>query len=583
MSQPAPFQRSFSFTNFQAANPTASVPGTSLDIELNNVKATLDQVLADLKLIQRDDGAIANASIGLAQLSPAVTIGFSLPVVWATGVGYVSSPASTVFHGSAFYSCLISHTSGTFSTDLAAGKWVLIVDLSAVPLVSASQIAVTPSGSLTTDVQGSLQALDSGKAATSHTHPASAISDSTAAGRAMLTAANVAAQQALLGLGTLAFLNTVPVTNITANLALTGKIAPAALVGNTNDWAPTNWATSAVVEVSSSTAINITGFLATTDGDFKILDNVGTNEITLTAQDASSAAANRILMPRPFGLKPNQSVVLKYDATATGWRVQSPTTAHPVAGGYKNLLCGNVAGQNGFTAPTTANSQFKITADALTLEDVNGEVWRVKNVSVTGDITVSGAANGFDGTGSLVSAALHAWVIGNPVTNTVAALISRSATAPTMPSGYTFKARVGGTFTDASSHFFRTFQTNKSAQYVPTSTTNTLAYPTIASGSSGTFTTTTFTPTAVNVIAGNLVPSTASRIKFALSSAGAAALTGLAPNANFAGASSTTPVPWFYDNGNVAYGDFVLESASVQYAASGVGGLAQCIGWEDNI
>ena len=52
---------------------------------------------------------------------------------------------------------------------------------------------------LTSDAQTSLQALDTGKAATSHTHPSSAISDSTAAGRALLTAADVNAQNVLLG------------------------------------------------------------------------------------------------------------------------------------------------------------------------------------------------------------------------------------------------------------------------------------------------------------------------------------------------------------------------------------------------
>jgi len=88
-------------------------------------------------------------------------------------------------------------------------------------------------------VQTSLNAIDSGKAPTSHTHPSSAISDSTAAGRAMLIAANVAAQQALLGLGSLAFLNSVPITNLAANLSLTGKITPTALSSNTNDWQPT--------------------------------------------------------------------------------------------------------------------------------------------------------------------------------------------------------------------------------------------------------------------------------------------------------------------------------------------------------
>ena len=61
-------------------------------------------------------------------------------------------------------------------------------------------MSVVASGLLTTDAQTSLQALDAGKAATSHTHTASAISDSTIPGRAILTAASAAAQVALLGL-----------------------------------------------------------------------------------------------------------------------------------------------------------------------------------------------------------------------------------------------------------------------------------------------------------------------------------------------------------------------------------------------
>jgi hypothetical protein len=48
------------------------LPGSSIEQELNNVKATLDTILANLKLVQRDDGAIANASVGLDQLSAQV-------------------------------------------------------------------------------------------------------------------------------------------------------------------------------------------------------------------------------------------------------------------------------------------------------------------------------------------------------------------------------------------------------------------------------------------------------------------------------------------------------------------------------
>lgn len=204
MSQPPAYSRAFSFTNYQAQNPTATLPGSQVDLELNNAKATLDAVLANLALIQRDDGGIKNATVGLDQLKAEVPVGFNAPVAWTTATTYTAG-SSTVFQGSGFYRCLVTHTSGVFATDLAAGKWQLIVNLAAVPLVNASQIAVTPSGILTSNAQTSLQALDTGKAATSHTHPASAISDSTAAGRALLTAADATAQNALLGTSALGF------------------------------------------------------------------------------------------------------------------------------------------------------------------------------------------------------------------------------------------------------------------------------------------------------------------------------------------------------------------------------------------
>lgn len=51
-----------------------------------------------------------------------------LPVVaWMTAIAYVSvAPASVVTFGGETYVCLIAHTSGTFATDLGAGKWIKI-------------------------------------------------------------------------------------------------------------------------------------------------------------------------------------------------------------------------------------------------------------------------------------------------------------------------------------------------------------------------------------------------------------------------------------------------------------------------
>jgi hypothetical protein len=206
VSQPNPFNRSFSFSNFQAANPSLPIPGSQVDLELNNAKSSLDGVLTNLKLIQRDDGALKNSSVTFDTLSPSLqTAGIAPALPWVASTGYAVS--ASVTHGSAFYRCLVAHTSGAFATDLAAGNWVLIVDFATIALVAAAMIAVTPSGSLTTDVQGSLQALDTGKAPLSHTQLSSTISDSTAAGRALLVAADATAQNALLGTTSLGFVS----------------------------------------------------------------------------------------------------------------------------------------------------------------------------------------------------------------------------------------------------------------------------------------------------------------------------------------------------------------------------------------
>lgn len=324
MAQPTPYDRLTSFSNFQASNPADPLPGNTLDAELNAIKATLDEVLANIELIQRDDGALANESVGLDQLSEEIEVGWQAPTVWVTATLYVAG--NTVFHGAGFYRLLVEHTAGVFATDLSAAKWELIVDLSGLQIVAASQISNTPAGSISAvTVQAAIDELASEKAATSHTHPSSAITDSTAAGRNMLSAANVAAQQALLLLGDLAFLDSVPITDISAQLSLSGIIEPAALNADTNDWAPTGVATCSTIRMSASLAINLTGLLApAADGTFVVLENVGTSfAITLLPSSASSAAANRFLIPKPIVVAPNQSVVLTYDkdASVPRWRL----------------------------------------------------------------------------------------------------------------------------------------------------------------------------------------------------------------------------------------------------------------------
>lgn len=126
MAQPTPYTRQYSFSDYQTSNPADPLPGGEIDGELNAVKQTLDQTLANIALIQRDDGAIANESVGIDQLKPEISIGINSVTDWAVGIPYVVNDA--VWFGGRLYRCKISHTSTVFATDLAASRWVLTVN-----------------------------------------------------------------------------------------------------------------------------------------------------------------------------------------------------------------------------------------------------------------------------------------------------------------------------------------------------------------------------------------------------------------------------------------------------------------------
>lgn len=566
MSQPPPYNRQASFANLQALNPSGQPPGNTMDAEFNAVKTTLDATLADLALIQNDDGTLANQSVGPAQLSSQLVLGFNAPTVWVTAHAYTASPASTVLQGTALYICLVSHTSGVFATDLAAAKWLKVVDLSTLTFGTAAQIGVSASGNIQTNVQVSLQNLDSNKAAASHTHTASQISDSTTAGRAMLTAANLAAQQALLGLGSLAFLSSVPATTaIPGQLAFTPAISSSVAASN-NDLTPTGWATAAVARLTCGSDFTITGFGATSDGDLKFVQNVSAFSMTLLPNSTSSSSANRIACSRPLVIGPGQAIGLQYDGANNIWRITSPMYGEPVSGARRNLRVGNVANYLGDSAPGTPNSQAYINVDAISLKDANGRSW-LTGGSFTADATVVGA-NGIDAGALGASTWYSLWVIGNPSTNTTAGLISTSATAPTLPSGYTFKARVGWMRTDGSSHFLKTLQYDRTARYVAAA-----AYPVMQSGNQTVW-------TAVPVA--NFVPTTATKIGIAVIDASGSGLVAAAPNNTL---TDATKAPLVLQFASTMEAWWMLESSNIYYGSStGSASTALwCVGWEDNI
>lgn len=117
-------------------------------------------------------------------------------------------------------------------------------------------------------------------------------------------------------------------------------------------------------------------------------------------------------------------------------------------------------------------STVTVTADELVLEDSSNNKVTARSVSVTADITASGA-NGLDtGTeaGNGANKTYHLWVIRKSSDGTTAALLvlegaSGAITAPVMPSGYDQKALVSAVRNDGSSNFISFTQTGRYVYY----------------------------------------------------------------------------------------------------------------------
>lgn len=127
MAQPPPYVPATSFISYQAQQ--SWFPGQQLDAEFNNLDTIIGDIEANLALIQRDDGALANGSVTFSSLSPTLqTAGLAPLTVWASGLQY--AVPQCVVEGFSIYQCAIGHTSGVFSTDLANGDWTQIMSLS---------------------------------------------------------------------------------------------------------------------------------------------------------------------------------------------------------------------------------------------------------------------------------------------------------------------------------------------------------------------------------------------------------------------------------------------------------------------
>ncbi len=109
-------------------------------------------------------------------------------------------------------------------------------------------------------------------------------------------------------------------------LALTGVISPPQITANQNDYNPSGVATASVLQVFSDAARSISGLAGGAEGRVVSLINIGSQPIALLDESASSTAANRFTLGASLTLPAKQAALLRYDGTATRWRLVAGTT-----------------------------------------------------------------------------------------------------------------------------------------------------------------------------------------------------------------------------------------------------------------
>lgn len=88
MSSPTKYHRGFSFSDYQATNPSQPLPGPSVDNELENVEQSVNETIDALADLRRSDGKLNNGIVTPEALAPGLNMGFTVRGVWQPNKQY---------------------------------------------------------------------------------------------------------------------------------------------------------------------------------------------------------------------------------------------------------------------------------------------------------------------------------------------------------------------------------------------------------------------------------------------------------------------------------------------------------------
>ena len=324
--------------------------------------------------------------------------------------------------------------------------------------------------------------------------------------------------------------------------------------------------------------------------------NTGSTTITIspfgTVSVVKSTTAGPVSLVGGEIIQGNQISVI-YSASANTFTILNP----PIPSASANIapLCG----ANGLVIKNggTPSSVISITANQAVMLSAGGLVLSRSSISLANlNITTgtsTSTANGMDGEAPGVSGFLYIWLIDNgSATAALASLASGNGLAPSLPSGYIYKCRVGAIAVDGSGNLYRYIQNGSFAQPTVITPSNSPSLPKIACGASGSVTAPTWTN--VDLAAGGAIysiPPTATAVQLKLLGADANGRTMAAPNNQYGAFTSTTNPPFCHISGSTGGVDIEstnclmqLESAgNIYYALESTGECIFQAGWKDNV
>lgn len=117
MPSPTPYNRTFSFTDFQGSNPSSPLPGSQVDNELENVEQSLNGAINAIKDIRRSDGALKNESVTIDSLHPTVRAGVGQGSLEARDAAQAAQAAAENARAAAAASASAAATSAVHAND----------------------------------------------------------------------------------------------------------------------------------------------------------------------------------------------------------------------------------------------------------------------------------------------------------------------------------------------------------------------------------------------------------------------------------------------------------------------------------